>query len=154
MPELNWTVHLARRAARRTATLIAMILLGAGVAGVGFGSAALGLLAGVLLVASVAEYLFAVHYRMDGEGVSARGLWQRRYMKWSQVRRVIRDELGVKLSPLPRPSRLEAYRGIYAWFSESNQDEVMAAITYHTSPEAAGGGDRPPVEFIARSPGA
>jgi hypothetical protein len=62
--------------------------------------------------------------------------------------------VGVKLSPLPRPSRLDAYRGIYAWIREHDQDEVMAAITYFTSPEAAGGGDRPPVEFIARSPGA
>jgi len=151
-PRLAWSVHLARRQPHRTTWLLAMVAFAVTTAGIGFGSIVLGLLAGVLLVASVAEYLFPVHYTMDGSGVSARGLWQRRSMKWSQVRRVIRDEMGVKLSPLPRPSRLEAYRGIYAWFSENNQDEVMAAITYLTSPEAAGGGDRPLVEFIARSP--
>jgi hypothetical protein len=149
-----WSVHLARRQPRKTAWLLAMIGFAAVAAGVGFGSVVLGLLAGVLLVASVADYLFPVRYTMDSDGVSARGLWQRRHMKWRQVRRVIRDEAGVKLSPLPRPSRLDAYRGIYAWIREHDQDEVMAAITYFTSPEAAGGGDWPPVEFIARSPGA
>ena len=145
-------MHLARQATRKTAALMGMVLLGALVAGTGFGSVVLGMLAGVLLVASVSDYLFPVHYRMDGDGVSARGLWQRRSMKWGQVRRVVWDELGVKLSPLPRSSRLEAYRGIYAWFCSDNGDEVMAAITYYTSPEAAGGGDRPLVEFVARSP--
>ena len=154
LPELTWSVHLARRRPGRLAGAMVVIALGAAAAGVGFSSMVLAVLAAVLLVASVTDYLFPVHYRLDGDGIGARGLWHRRYMKWSQVRRAIRDELGVKLSPLPRPSRLEAYRGIYAWFTDHNRDEVMAAIAWYTSPEAAGGGDWPPVEFVARSPGA
>jgi hypothetical protein len=75
---------------------------------------------------------------MNEEGVQARGLVMRRRMGWPQVRRVARDGLGVKLSPLARPSRLEAYRGIYLWFSD-NADEVMEFIARHT--EAVGGDD-------------
>jgi hypothetical protein len=55
-------------------------------------------------------------------------------MSWSQVKSVRRDALGAKLSPLARPSRLEAYRGIYLWF-EGNAEDVMAFIADHTKAE-------------------
>lgn len=140
---LHWTVHLARRYPARTAFAVAIVLAGAAIAGIGFASLFLGALAAVLLFASIADYLLPVRYALGAEGASARGLWHRRHLAWSQVRRVIRDELGVKLSPLPRPSRLEAYRGIYLWFA-GNEAEVMATIARHTTAEAAGGDDRPP----------
>ncbi len=119
-----------------------MIAIGSVAAGVGFGSPILGALSLCLLTASVSDFLFPIHYRLTEDGVSMRGLLTRRKMEWRAVRRVVRDGLGVKLSPLPRHSRLEAYRGIYLWFSDQNSDEVMASITHHTSPEAAGGGDQ------------
>jgi len=107
-------------------------------AGIGFRGWWAGVLAAGLLVAAISDFLFPVRYVMDEEGVWARGLVMRRRMAWAQVRRVARDELGVKLSPLARPSRLEAYRGIYLWFAD-NADEVMEFIARHT--EAVGGDD-------------
>jgi hypothetical protein len=120
------------------------IAAGAAAAGVGFQNVLLGLLAGILLVAAVSDYLFPIRYTLGLDGIEARGLWHRRRMTWKQVRRVGQDDLGVKLSPLPRPSRLEAYRGIYLWFAD-NADDVMASIAHHTQAEAAGGDDCPPV---------
>jgi hypothetical protein len=119
-----------------------VIALGSVAAGVGFSSPILGALSMCLLTASISEFLFPMHYRLTEDGVSMRGLLTRRKMAWRSVRRVARDDLGVKLSPLPRHSRLEAYRGIYLWFSGQNEAEVMASITHHTSSEAAGGGDQ------------
>lgn len=97
-----------------------------------------GVLAAGLLMAAISDFLCPIRYRMTEEGLEARGLVMRRRMEWSAVKRVVRDELGVKLSPLPRPSRLEAYRGIYCWFAE-NADEVMDFVSRHT--EAVGGDD-------------
>jgi hypothetical protein len=119
-----------------------VIVLGSIAAGVGFDSPILAALSVCLLTASVSDFLFPIQYRLTEDGALMRGLLTRRKMAWHSVRRVVRDDLGVKLSPLPRHSRLEAYRGIYLWFSDRNSDEVMASITYHTSPEAAGGGDQ------------
>jgi len=137
---VEWTVHLGRRRPRQTAVLVAVILGASGAAGYGFGSAFWSIAALALLVASVSDFLFPVRYSVAAEGVEARGPIHRRRMAWQQVRRVVKDDLGVKLSPLPRPSRLEGYRGIYLWFG-GNADAVMAAIAHHTEAEAAGGDD-------------
>lgn len=142
--EMEWTVHLARRRPRQAAVVVAVIGAAAVAAGLGLRSVLLGLLAAVLLTAAVGEFLFPVHHRLGSSRVESRGLWHRRRMEWPKVRRVVRDELGVKLSPLPRPSRLEAYRGIYLWFAD-NADRVMATIAHHRAPEAAGADDHPPV---------
>lgn len=140
-PRLQWTVHLALRHPRKAAAAIALILAASLAAGYGLRSQLLGLLAGLLLVASISDFLLPMRFRLTDEGVEVRGLLHRRRMAWSQVRRVVPDALGVKLSPLPRPSRLDAYRGIYVWF-EGNSEEVLAFIAHHVRAEAAGGDDR------------
>lgn len=116
--------------------MVGVIVAGATVAGFAFGSLLLGVLAGLLLLGSIADYLLPIRYSLDGEGATARALWHQRHLSWSEVRRVIRDDLGVKLSPLARPSRLDSYRGIYLWFSD-NEADVMATIAHHTTAEAA-----------------
>ena len=137
---LEWTVHLARRRPRQAKAVVAIILLAGIAAGYGFRTPLLGLLAVVLLTAAVSDFLFPVRYSLGPDGIAARGLLHRRAMAWRQVRRIARDDLGVKLSPLSRPSRLEAYRGIYLWFAD-NADQVMAIIAHYRTPEAAGGDD-------------
>ncbi len=137
---LTFSLHLARRHPRRAAAAIALILAASLAAGYGLRSALLGLIAGLLLVASISDFLFPLHFQLTEKGVAARGRLHHRYLAWDLVRRVSRDKLGVKLSPLPRPSRLDAYRGIYVWF-EDNSEEVMAYIAHHVGPEAARGDD-------------
>ena len=146
---MQWRVHLARRRPGRAAAALVVIIAAAVCAVAGFRALWAGALAVVVLVASVGDFLFPIRCLVSGAGAEARGLFFRRRIAWPQVRRVTKDAAGVKLSPLPRPSRLEAYRGIYLWF-EGNEAEVMAAIAHHT--EAAGGDDRQPVQ--PASPGA
>ena len=126
---LTWSVHLARRNPRKTLWALLAILIGALAAGVGFRSAAAGMLTLILLAGSISDYLFPVRYRLSQAGIEARGLLFVRRMAWNQVRRVARETAGVKLSPRSRHSRLEAYRGIYLWF-QANETEVMATIAH------------------------
>ena len=137
---MQWSLHLARRQPRKAAAALALIAAASITAGYGFGSLILGLLAALLLIASISDFLFPLTFVLTDDGVAVRGLLHRRRMAWSQVRRVARDELGVKLSPLARRSRLDAYRGIYLWF-EGNDDDVMSFIAHHVRPEAVGGVD-------------
>ncbi|UCH33738.1 MAG: hypothetical protein JSV65_14370, partial [Armatimonadota bacterium] len=85
---------------------------------------------GLLVFAAVAEFLLPITYRIDAEGVSFRNFLSLRHLKWADVKRCYRDAHGVKLSPLARPSRLEAYRGIYVWLGEDGE-AVLDAIRYH-----------------------
>lgn len=48
-------------------------------------------------------------------------------IKWENVKRCYVDDLGVKLSPLDRASRIEAFRGVYLRFGD-NQDAVIEAV--------------------------
>lgn len=144
---LQWTIHLARRRPGRALAALVIVAAGAVAAAVAFQGLWAGILAAVLLVGAIGDFLFPVRYTLNAEGAQARGLVMRRRIAWRQVRRVARDRLGVKISPLPRPSRLEAYRGIYLWF-ENNADEVMEFIARHT--EAVGGDDRRSAESVSR----
>ncbi|HUU55468.1 MAG TPA: hypothetical protein VMY87_11170 [Armatimonadota bacterium] len=137
---LEWTTHLARRRPIQAAAAVAVIAAASLAAGFGFQSVLLGLLAAALLIASVSDYLFPLTFTLTNEAAEARGPLHRRRLVWSRVRRVARDDLGVKLSPLLQPSRLDAFRGIYLWF-EDNADDVMAFIAHHVQAEAAGGDD-------------
>ena len=134
---MEWTVHLAGRQPGKAIAALVIVAAAAVCAGYGFRAVWAGALAAALLVAAISDFLFPVRYEMDEQGVQARGLVMRRRMGWAQVRRVVRDELGVKLSPLARPSRLEAYRGIYLWFA-GNADAVMEFVTRHAGAAAMG----------------
>lgn len=124
---LEWQVHLARRQPARALTAVAMTLGAAVCAWIIMASAFSGLLVGALLLAAIGEHLFPIRYRITREGVWARGAWSARRMRWHEVRRCYGDARGIKLSPLTRPSRLEAYRGIYLWF-EGNEEAVLDVI--------------------------
>jgi len=142
MPDetMTYTIHLARRRPTQAAAAVAVITAATLAAGFGFQSLLLGFLAGALLIASVSDYLFPLTFTLTDEAAEARGPLHRRRLAWARVRRVSRDDLGVKLSPLPHPSRLDAFRGIYLWFAD-NADDVMAFVAHHVKAEAAGGDD-------------
>ena len=142
MPDetMTYTIHLARRRPTQAAAAVAVITAACLAAGFGFQSILLGLLAAALLIASVSDYLFPLTFTLTDEAAEARGPLHRRRLPWAQVRRVSRDNLGLKLSPLPQPSRLDAFRGIYLRFAD-NADDVRAFVAHHTKAEAAGGDD-------------
>jgi hypothetical protein len=48
-------------------------------------------------------------------------------IKWTSVKRCYLDDFGVKLSPLDRKSRLEAFRGVYLRFGD-NQNQVIETV--------------------------
>ena len=127
---LTWTVHLARRDPRKAVLAVLVIGAGACAAAAGFRSGVAAVLTALLLAGSVSDFLLPVHYRLSRTGVEARGLLFVRRMEWRRVRRAVREAGGVKLSPLPGRSRLEAYRGIYLWF-QGNEAAVTAAIAEH-----------------------
>jgi len=110
MRRVEWRVHLARKEPR------GLILVGV----VAALSGLLGLLKGVtfavlgpvLVLLWVADYLFPITYRLTEEGVEVRQFLPRSFMPWGRVKRCVRVKEGLFLSPFPRPSRLEAYRGV------------------------------------------
>lgn len=81
----------------------------------------------VALVASLSDFLFPVTYFITPHGASCKMLLKSSEIKWANVRRCYLDDCGVKLSPLDRTSRVEAFRGVYLRFGD-NQDEVIKIV--------------------------
>jgi hypothetical protein len=71
-----------------------------------------------LFASSLAEYLFPIHYEISRRGASMRTPFGRTYIGWDRVNKCYVDDRGIKLSPLGKPGRLEAYRGVYLRFGD------------------------------------
>ena len=49
-------------------------------------------------------------------------------MEWDEVKRVISDEKGIKLSPLEKDGAMDAFRGIYLRFGKDNRNQIERAV--------------------------
>jgi hypothetical protein len=66
-------------------------------------------------------------------GVGSQGAWAdyrvfRRDFPWSRVRRVSWEKSGLFLSPFPRPTPLENFRGLFLPWGSSNKEEIRAFV--------------------------
>lgn len=124
---LAWQVHLAASQPGRAAT-VSLLVLGVGAwAWYWLGGPLAGLSAALVLIAGVGEFLFPIRYRLSAEGAEARNAVSWRKFRWDEVRRVYVEAGAIKLSPLLRGGRREAFRGVLLR-CEANQDEVMDAL--------------------------
>jgi hypothetical protein len=105
-----------------------------------------GALALSLLTLSVFSYYGPTQYELNAEGVVAQGLLVSYRRAWPEIQTYYADADGVLLSPLPKPSRLAATRGLYVRFAD-NRDEVLTRVEAFLEqaagePRAAASGDR------------
>mgnify|MGYP007064288802 CR=1 FL=1 len=119
VPILGWTVHLARQQPARAWGVLLAILGASVLAWWALGAPAYGLLAAFLLIMSLSDFYFPVKFELMEQGARESCLGPRRYIQWKEVRQVFVDAKGVKLSPLAKESRLEAYRGLYLRFADN-----------------------------------
>jgi hypothetical protein len=89
---------------------------------------ALGALAAATVVlASIADFVFPTTYELTRDRAVCRRVFGTTEIQWENVKRCYLDDLGVKLSPFGRLSRLEAFRGVYLRFA-GNQEQVIEAV--------------------------
>jgi len=125
---LEWRVHLLRRAQpRRTVRVVLIIAIVGVLALMTFGHPLYALIVLAALIGALSDFFFPMRFRLTETEAVSSTLLSARKLPWERVRQVYEQADGVKLSPLPRPSRLEAYRGIYLWFGE-NREEVLAVV--------------------------
>ncbi len=129
--EIRWRVHLL------TENIWKSILLAAIIAGTCFGAwqwtnwPGMALLAFVVLVVSMAPYLFPIVYRVNSEGIEIWFLRIRTFRSWEEFRNFYPHTDGVHLSTFRKPSRLDAFRGSYIRFAPGNRDLVLRFLESH-----------------------
>ncbi|MEZ4366113.1 MAG: hypothetical protein R2939_07470 [Kofleriaceae bacterium] len=128
---MTWTAHPARRRPQDVMLVVAALLLTAWAVTAGLGSAYLAVLAVVILTISVAPFWAPTRYVVDDTGVEARRLGRVQARRWADLRRVLVGPGAALVTPLPRPSWLDRYRGVLLYFDGLDGDrraEVVAAL--------------------------
>lgn len=119
---LEWQVHLAKRSPQKLAIVLFMLFFAPMLGLVLMRHWLFALLGFWMMFTATTEFLLPIRYRMDEGEIRQRALLTLKVMRWEQVKRAVWTKNGVLLSPLTRPSRLDAFRGIYLWFGIHEQE--------------------------------
>lgn len=141
---LAWRVWLLPAHPRRAALAIGVCLLTTSFAWALSQSVLLTAVAGLLLAASISQFLLPTHFALDDESLRVRNLLYRRTRRWSEFRGYARAGGRLKLLTLPPGSRLDNYRGLLLLLPPGAAGEaVVARVRARLAP--------PPSETAAES---
>ena len=130
-PAMNWTAHpLTDESWMKSASLVTVILVVAATVTASFGGIIYGAIAIGILVASMSRYLLPTRYCLDDEGLTTSHLIWTRRCGWADFRRADIHRDGVFLSPFPKPTRLDPFRGLFIRCFENGGD-VAAYVRSH-----------------------
>ena len=82
--------------------------------------------AGIFFLAT-ADYFIPMHFWLTSEAAYRRTIFGTKFIRWANVKHCYLDDKGIKLSPLEKPSRAEALRGLFLYFGD-NRDELVEAV--------------------------
>ena len=116
---LRWRSHPVVDDFPRSLLLVGIVIGVSVLAGFAFGGAGYGLLAAVVLVVSLTSYFAPTDFELD--------LGRAQRVPWTRVKRVAVHREGVHLSPFPKPSRLDSFRGTFLRFA-GNAQEVVSFV--------------------------
>ncbi len=85
------------------------------------------LLGALIVFVSTAELFLPVKYRLDKTEARQQVGFSVTAIKWTDVKRIVRVDDGVRLSPFDAPNRLDAFRGVFLRYA-SNEDDVWSTI--------------------------
>jgi hypothetical protein len=124
---LEWSVNLGAIHPRKRA-VAGWVTVGAALASSLVFGPLYGILALLLLTASVSELFWPVKYRLTSRRAIRKAPGSLIEMEWSRVRKLYRAADGLKLSPFAKPTRLEPFRGIYIRCLPENRDRVIELV--------------------------
>lgn len=127
MEPMEWTVQLPSGSQKNRVIVVIFAVIAAIVGTLLLRSWLAGLFAVLAVFFSTAEIWFPIRYRLDEKGASEKKGLAETQILWENVKRMEHDERGVSLSPLEKPSRLDAFRGVYLRF-HGNEEAVLAKI--------------------------
>lgn len=124
---LEWTFSLGEIMPEKRRVVLGMALLAFGVGTFLLHNIILGVIGAVMLILGVAELFFPMKFRLDPAGATRKCGLSVTTIPWNSVLRVIEIADGVVLSPLAKPSRMSAFRGVSLRYS-GNEEQVLAKI--------------------------
>ena len=129
---LSWRLHLMRQHPERLPVVLGAGLFVTTVACLLFHNLLFIMAALLMLGSATGDYLLPISYRLTEQAAYCRYGANQFTLEWAKVRRALLYADGVRLTPLPTASRLDAFRGVYLRFAPDGQpgdrDSVLAAV--------------------------
>ncbi|MBM3238502.1 hypothetical protein FJZ31_19585 [Candidatus Poribacteria bacterium] len=127
IPEKEWVVHSLTENWKKSACLILFLLFIWCSIYWMFQSFFYVILSVVVLLGSLSSFFLPVRYTFYSDKVTIHFFLGKRSKPWSVFNNYYVDKNGVLLSPFPKPSRLDAFRGTYIRFG-GNRAEIIDYI--------------------------
>lgn len=125
---LTWTTHPFRNRPLISILVVVLIMAAGMAAYYTMDSKAFGVLAMVVLFASLAKFFLPTKFILTDKTVTIKSTTQKITKPWTMFRSFYPDRNGVLLSPFAEPSRLENFRGMYLIFSD-NREQVIGILS-------------------------
>jgi len=110
---LNWVYHAD---ARKRSTVVVTILVACAAAltvGTVLRIPLVGIAGAVMILFSTMEVFTGCRFVLNDRGAYRRVGLSNSFIEWASVVRVVENDDGILLSPLPEPSKLDAFRGVF-----------------------------------------
>lgn len=88
----------------------------------------LGFLGVLMVLGATAEFWMGSKYRISDREVRSQTGLSLSVLAWEDVKRVMEDEAGVRISPLENPSWRDSFRGVYLRWPKEGPEEVRTWI--------------------------
>jgi len=114
----GWRVRPFEKEPVKVIVVIVAAVSAFGVGTLLMGQIVLGFLGFAMILGTPAEYWMVTTYRITAQEASSRTGLSLSAITWADVKRVIPDSNGVRLSPLEAPSWRDAFRGVFLKFGD------------------------------------
>lgn len=133
---LSWRCHPARRRPARAVVVALVHVVLCGLIAQYTRSVPFAVVLTLVLFLSLSAFYFPAWYTVSEQGIRVKTLINTFERPWSMYRSHWPDKNGVLLSPFPRRSRLENFRGLFVRY-DGNRDQVLAFVKrFVAEPEA------------------
>jgi hypothetical protein len=125
---LEWEVRLWEQRPERRWVVLAVALAAGAFGFFMLHSLLLGLIGMAVIFISTAEMFLPVRFRLDAKGATRKCGLSTTFLEWENTRRLIDSGGIIRVSPLVKPSALDAFRGVPLKLS-GNREAVLAKIS-------------------------
>ena len=123
-----WRVRLSDKAPSKVIGIVAAGVAAFLIGEIVFKNFTLGLIGFAIIFGSTAEYWLGSVFQLDEKKASVRTGASYSVIEWTDVKRICKDEGGIKLSPLESAGTMDAFRGVYLRFGDDNREAIEKAV--------------------------
>jgi len=125
---IRWRIRLSDKAPQKSFVILAAGLLAFCVGAILFRNTLLGLVGFAIIFGSTAEFWLGTTFTLDEKRATVRTGFSLTAIEWQDVKRIVRDSGGIKLSPLENKGTMDAFRGVYLRYGTDNQESIDRAV--------------------------